>query len=126
MADGYSIAMSLLGEPHVVAWALIALAAYLALAILLRIDKSPLFGVALLFAISGQIRNRTGTLLFDDLGGLAKVMPFAGLAFGLGAFAAVGVGAFVAVGAGAGSFAGGALVAAAGGTAADSARHFST
>src|SRR5438874_12235775 len=33
--------------------------------------------IALLFAIAGQIRNRTGTLLFDDLGGLAKVMPFA-------------------------------------------------
>src|SRR5213082_1999730 len=31
--------------------------------------------IALLFAITGQIRNRTGTLLFDDLGGLAKVMP---------------------------------------------------
>src|SRR5437773_6742006 len=26
--------------------------------------------IALLFAIAGQIRNRTGTLLFDDLGGL--------------------------------------------------------
>ena len=52
MADGYSVAMSLLGEPHVLAWALIALAAYLALAILLRIDKSPLFGVAMLFAIA--------------------------------------------------------------------------
>src|SRR5438477_2059541 len=47
--------------------------------------------VALLFAIAGQIRNRTGTLLFDDLGGLAKVMPFAGLAFGFATFAAVGL-----------------------------------
>ena len=47
--------------------------------------------IALLFAIAGQIRNRTGTLLFDDLGGLAKVMPFAGLAFGFATFAAIGL-----------------------------------
>ena len=47
--------------------------------------------IALLFAIAGQIRNRTGTLLFDDLGGLAKVMPFAGLAFGFAIFAAIGL-----------------------------------
>src|SRR5437879_9297889 len=33
--------------------------------------------IALLFAIAGEIRKRTGTLLLDDLGGLAKVMPFA-------------------------------------------------
>src|SRR6266516_3479049 len=50
--------------------------------------------IALLFAISGEIRKRTGTLLLDDLGGLAKVMPFAGLAFGLGAFAAIGLPGF--------------------------------
>jgi len=47
--------------------------------------------IALLFAIAGQIRNRTGTLLFDDLGGLARVMPFAGLAFGFATFAAIGL-----------------------------------
>src|SRR2546430_1040780 len=47
--------------------------------------------IALLFAIAGQIRNRTGTLLFDDLGGLGKVMPFAGLAFGFAIFAAIGL-----------------------------------
>ena len=47
--------------------------------------------IALLFAIAGQIRNRTGTLLFDDLGGLAKVMPFAGLVFGFATFAAIGL-----------------------------------
>src|SRR5205814_5032354 len=29
--------------------------------------------IALLFAVAGQIRERTGTLSFDDLGGLAKV-----------------------------------------------------
>ncbi|HWY41236.1 MAG TPA: NADH-quinone oxidoreductase subunit M [Chthoniobacterales bacterium] len=50
--------------------------------------------IALLFAIAGQIRERTGTLSFDDLGGLAKVMPFAGLAFGFGAFAAIGLPGF--------------------------------
>ena len=47
--------------------------------------------IALLFAIAGEIRKRTGSLLFDDLGGLAKVMPLAGLAFGFGAFAAIGL-----------------------------------
>src|SRR6266700_3696235 len=46
--------------------------------------------IALHFAITGEIRKRTGTLVFDELGGLAKVMPFAGLAFGLAAFATVG------------------------------------
>src|SRR5437764_4144243 len=50
--------------------------------------------IALLFAVARQIRNRTGTLLFDDLGGLAKVMPFAGLAFGFGAFATIGLPGF--------------------------------
>ncbi|HVI83196.1 MAG TPA: NADH-quinone oxidoreductase subunit M [Chthoniobacterales bacterium] len=50
--------------------------------------------IALLFGIAGQIRNRTGTLAFDDLGGLAKVMPFAGLAFGFAAFAAIGLPGF--------------------------------
>src|SRR5207253_6023307 len=29
--------------------------------------------IALLFAIAGEIRKRTGTLAFEDLGGLAKV-----------------------------------------------------
>ena len=51
--------------------------------------------IALLFAVAGEVRTRTGTLLFDDLGGLGKVMPFAGLAFGLGAFAAIGLPGFV-------------------------------
>jgi NADH-quinone oxidoreductase subunit M len=50
--------------------------------------------IALLFAIAGEIRKRTGTLVFDDLGGLAKVMPFAGLAFGFAAFAAIGLPGF--------------------------------
>jgi len=50
--------------------------------------------IALLFAVAGEIRNRTGTLAFQDLGGLAKVMPFAGLAFGFAAFAAIGLPGF--------------------------------
>src|SRR5256714_14734342 len=47
--------------------------------------------IALLFAVAGQIRNRTGTLEFSELGGLGKVMPFAGLAFGFATFAAIGL-----------------------------------
>src|SRR5881398_2143250 len=50
--------------------------------------------IALLFAITGEIRKRTGTLVFDELGGLAKVMPFASLAFGFGVFAAIGLPGF--------------------------------
>jgi len=37
--------------------------------------------IALLFAIAGEVRKRTGTLLFSELGGLGKLMPFASLAF---------------------------------------------
>lgn len=47
--------------------------------------------IALLFALTGEIRQRTGTLEFKDLGGLAKLMPLAGLAFGIGTFAAIGL-----------------------------------
>jgi NADH-quinone oxidoreductase subunit M len=50
--------------------------------------------IALLFAIAGEVRRRTGSLDFDELGGLAKAMPFAGLAFGFGAFAAIGLPGF--------------------------------
>jgi NADH-quinone oxidoreductase subunit M len=50
--------------------------------------------IALLFAIAGELRARTGTLVLEELGGLGKVMPFAGLAFGLGAFAAIGLPGF--------------------------------
>ncbi len=50
--------------------------------------------IALLFAIAGELRKRTQTLNFDELGGFGKVMPFAGLAFGLGAFAAIGLPGF--------------------------------
>jgi NADH-quinone oxidoreductase subunit M len=47
--------------------------------------------IALLFALAGELRKRTGTLVFDELGGLAQVMPFASLAFGFGVFAAIGL-----------------------------------
>jgi NADH-quinone oxidoreductase subunit M len=50
--------------------------------------------IALLFAVAGQVRARTGTLAFNELGGLAKVMPFTGLAFGFAAFAAIGLPGF--------------------------------
>ena len=38
-----------------------------------------------------KFENAPVRLMFDDLGGLAKVMPFAGLAFGFAAFAAIGL-----------------------------------
>src|SRR5205809_2118513 len=50
--------------------------------------------IALLFALAGELRRRTGTLVFDELGGLSKLMPFAGLAFGFGVFAAIGLPGF--------------------------------
>jgi NADH-quinone oxidoreductase subunit M len=50
--------------------------------------------IALLFAIAGELRKRTGTLVLDELGGFARVMPFAGLAFGFGVFAAIGLPGF--------------------------------
>src|SRR6266849_5235019 len=50
--------------------------------------------ISLLFGITGEVRRRTGTLLFEDLGGLGKIMPFACLAFGLGVFAAIGLPGF--------------------------------
>ena len=50
--------------------------------------------IALLFALTGELRKRTGTLAFDELGGLGRVMPFAGLAFGFGVFAAIGLPGF--------------------------------
>jgi NADH-quinone oxidoreductase subunit M len=50
--------------------------------------------IALLFALTGEIRRRTGTLVFSDLGGLGKKMPFVGLAFGFATFAAIGLPGF--------------------------------
>src|SRR5436853_7364631 len=37
--------------------------------------------IALLFALAGEIRRRTGTLVFSALGGLGKVLRFVVLAF---------------------------------------------
>ena len=50
--------------------------------------------IALLFAIAGQVRDRTGSLLLTDLGGLGKTMPLASFLFGLGAFASIGLPGF--------------------------------
>jgi NADH-quinone oxidoreductase subunit M len=50
--------------------------------------------IALLFALAGEIRRRTGTLALDELGGLGKLMPRAGFAFGLAAFASIGLPGF--------------------------------
>lgn len=50
--------------------------------------------IALLFGLAGEIRQRTGTLVLEELGGLGKVMPRAGLAFGLAAFASIGLPGF--------------------------------
>src|SRR6059058_1399255 len=50
--------------------------------------------IALLFAITGEIRKRVPSLDFDAMGGLAKQMPLAAFAFGLGAFAAIGLPGF--------------------------------
>jgi len=50
--------------------------------------------IALLFAITGEIRKRVPSLDFDAMGGLAKQMPLAAFAFGLGVFAAIGLPGF--------------------------------
>lgn len=50
--------------------------------------------VAALFALSGELRERTGTLDFNDLGGLAKPAPVFGLLFGFAAMASVGLPGF--------------------------------
>lgn len=50
--------------------------------------------IALLFGITGELRARVPSLDFDALGGLAKAMPIAAFAFGLGAFAAIGLPGF--------------------------------
>jgi len=50
--------------------------------------------IALLFGITGEIRKRVPSLDFDAMGGLAKAMPLAAFAFGLGAFAAIGLPGF--------------------------------
>jgi NADH-quinone oxidoreductase subunit M len=51
--------------------------------------------VALLFALAGEIRERTGTLDFSELGGIARATPRLGLAFGFAAMASVGLPGFI-------------------------------
>jgi len=51
--------------------------------------------VALLFALCGEIRERTGTLEFSELGGIARATPRLGLAFGFAAMASVGLPGFI-------------------------------
>lgn len=50
--------------------------------------------IAALFALSGALRERTGTLEYSELGGLAKPMPLFGLLFGFAAMASVGLPGF--------------------------------
>ncbi|HVE16992.1 MAG TPA: NADH-quinone oxidoreductase subunit M [Chthoniobacterales bacterium] len=50
--------------------------------------------IAALFALNGALRERTGTLEFSELGGLAKPMPRLGLLFGFAAMASVGLPGF--------------------------------
>ena len=50
--------------------------------------------VAAAFALCGEIRRRTGTLDYSELGGLAKVTPVLGLLFGFAAMASVGLPGF--------------------------------
>jgi NADH-quinone oxidoreductase subunit M len=50
--------------------------------------------IAALFALSGELRERTGTLEFSDLGGLARVMPSFGLLFGLATMATISLPGF--------------------------------
>jgi NADH-quinone oxidoreductase subunit M len=50
--------------------------------------------IAALFALCGVIRERTGTLDYSELGGLAKPMPRLGLLFGFAAMASVGLPGF--------------------------------
>jgi NADH-quinone oxidoreductase subunit M len=45
--------------------------------------------IALLFALCGEIRERTGTLDFSELGGIARATPKLGLAFGFAAMASM-------------------------------------
>ncbi len=50
--------------------------------------------IAALFALNGILRERTGTLDFSELGGLAKPMPRLGLLFGFAALASIGLPGF--------------------------------
>ncbi|TFE70281.1 NADH dehydrogenase [Methylacidiphilum sp. Yel] len=47
--------------------------------------------IALLFALAGEIKDRTGEIKFSELGGLGQRMPFISVAFVLASFASIGV-----------------------------------
>ncbi len=47
--------------------------------------------IAFLFSLSGQIRKRTGTLRYSDLGGMGSVLPRLMFAFGIATFASIGL-----------------------------------
>lgn len=50
--------------------------------------------IALLFSITGSLRDQVGGLEFSRLGGLARKLPFLSVAFGLAAFASIGLPGF--------------------------------
>ncbi len=50
--------------------------------------------IAALFALCGELRERTGTVEFNALGGLAQKMPHLGILFGLAGLASIGVPGF--------------------------------
>ncbi|MCF7729094.1 MAG: NADH-quinone oxidoreductase subunit M [Chthoniobacterales bacterium] len=50
--------------------------------------------IAVLFALCGALRARTETLTYDELGGLAQLLPKASLLFGFGTMASVGLPGF--------------------------------
>lgn len=50
--------------------------------------------IAALFAVAGEIRARAGTMRLDELGGLAKPMPYLAFTFGLATFASIGLPGF--------------------------------
>ncbi len=50
--------------------------------------------VAALFALCGELRQRTGTTLYSELGGLVKAMPMLTLLMGLAVFASIGLPGF--------------------------------
>jgi NADH-quinone oxidoreductase subunit M len=50
--------------------------------------------IALLFYLANALRQRTGTLDLSSLGGLARPLPFMGLAFGMAAMASIGLPGF--------------------------------
>lgn len=50
--------------------------------------------IAALFAMCGMLRERSDSLAFENLGGVAKTMPFVGVAFGCAAFASIGLPGF--------------------------------